>query len=465
MVFGAETANAAILYFSPSSENFTVGNVLSASVLVNTQGQAINNSDAVINFPAGLLEVVSISKSGSIFSLWIEEPTFSNSAGTITLSGGLSTPGFNGTAGKILNVVFRTRVVGTASLIFSSAAVRANDGYGTNILSSLDKATYSIIPSVTPSIKPTGVLSIESTTHPDQNKWYSNNNPIFQTKFPSDATELNMILNLNEKATPQVKYIPPISEKILKDVSDGVWYLHVNYRGRAGLSPTIKYKIQIDTGLPKNLKIMRIYPDDVTNLSPKFELSAEDSLSGIDYYAAKIDDGKWVKLFVDGSGNYSLPVQTPGKKQLTIRVYDQAGNYIESSQKLQIDSTTQPIESCPVLNTKPITRVLSDRFNVVINFISNSWILLITILMVVGAAMGQLILKGISHLTAKIKFVVSQSRVSKKLKRLDRKKTLELKAIEKDIKKELELLVNIAGHSEHYLKNELEKFYNILKKL
>ena len=121
-------ASAATLYFSPSSGNFSVGNILTTSVLVNTQSQAINNSDAVINFPASLLEVVSVSKSGSVFSLWVEEPAFSNSAGTITFNGGLPTPGFNGTAGKIVNIVFRVKSAGSASLIFSSAAVRANDG-------------------------------------------------------------------------------------------------------------------------------------------------------------------------------------------------------------------------------------------------------------------------------------------------------------------------------------------------
>jgi len=76
-VFGVKTTNAATIYFSPSSGNFTVGNILTANVLVNTQGQAINNADAVINFPSGLLEVVSVNKSGSIFSLWVEEPAFS----------------------------------------------------------------------------------------------------------------------------------------------------------------------------------------------------------------------------------------------------------------------------------------------------------------------------------------------------------------------------------------------------
>src|SRR3989344_6662876 len=91
--YAAQIAQAATIFFSTSSGDYTIGNILNASVIVNTQGKAVNNADAVINFPTDLLEVVSISKSGSIFTLWVEEPAFSNSAGAITFNGGLPTPG------------------------------------------------------------------------------------------------------------------------------------------------------------------------------------------------------------------------------------------------------------------------------------------------------------------------------------------------------------------------------------
>ena len=124
-IFTVKTANAASLYFSPSSGNFSVGDIISTSVFVNTEGVAINNADAVINFPTDLLEVISVNKSGSIFSLWVEEPSFSNSAGTISFNGGLPTPGVTGTAGEALNTVFRVSSAGSASVVFSSFPVSA----------------------------------------------------------------------------------------------------------------------------------------------------------------------------------------------------------------------------------------------------------------------------------------------------------------------------------------------------
>jgi len=83
-IFNANEAHAASLYLSPSSGTHTVGNIFTVSAYVNTNNAAINNSDATINFPTDLLEVVSVSRSSSIFSLWVEEPAFSNGGGTIS---------------------------------------------------------------------------------------------------------------------------------------------------------------------------------------------------------------------------------------------------------------------------------------------------------------------------------------------------------------------------------------------
>src|SRR3989344_3462141 len=57
LLFGARAADAATLYFSPSSGNFTVGNVFTVNVLVNTENADINNAETTVNFPSGLLEI------------------------------------------------------------------------------------------------------------------------------------------------------------------------------------------------------------------------------------------------------------------------------------------------------------------------------------------------------------------------------------------------------------------------
>ena len=47
-------ANAATLYFNPSSDDFIVGDIFTVNVFVNTEGQRINVAEAKINFPTEL---------------------------------------------------------------------------------------------------------------------------------------------------------------------------------------------------------------------------------------------------------------------------------------------------------------------------------------------------------------------------------------------------------------------------
>ena len=94
-------------------------------------------------------------------------------------------------------------------------------------------------------------------------------------------------------------------------------------------------------------------------------------------------------------------------------------------------------------------------------------------MLAVGAILGQLVTKGIPYFVAEIKklqFIASEYHASKKLKKLDSKTKLELKILEKDIKKELELLSKIAHHrslhpDEQYLRSKLERYRNIIKNI
>ena len=52
-------------------------------------------------------------------------------------------PGFTGD-GKLVSVTFRNKAGGQAGLNFSSGSILANDGLGTNILSDMGSATFSL---------------------------------------------------------------------------------------------------------------------------------------------------------------------------------------------------------------------------------------------------------------------------------------------------------------------------------
>jgi len=115
--FGIE---AATLSFSPSSGSYAVGNSISVNVFISNSDQSMNAASGVVSFPSDKLEVVSVSKTGSIFTLWVQEPSFSNSAGTVTFEGIVLNPGFMGANGKAITINFKVKAAGVAVLNFSS---------------------------------------------------------------------------------------------------------------------------------------------------------------------------------------------------------------------------------------------------------------------------------------------------------------------------------------------------------
>lgn len=133
------------LSISPAAGIYSKGQTFSVRITV-TSGQAVNAVSAALTFPTDKLQVASVSKIGSILNLWVEEPSFSNTNGTVSLEGVVPNPGFAGSNGSVLTINFRAVGDGVANLRFASGSLLANDGYGTNILRNRGTASYTINP-------------------------------------------------------------------------------------------------------------------------------------------------------------------------------------------------------------------------------------------------------------------------------------------------------------------------------
>jgi len=160
---------SATLYISPSQGTNAVGDTFSALVMLDTGGASVNAGEAVINFDTRHVQVISLGYTQSVFSLWTEQPSYSNSDGTITFSGGIPSPGFSG-KGAVLRIAFKAKASGQAPIDFLSASVLANDGQGSNIADTLKGALFTVVPAGSQNIQNTSVpaetqsVSVEATT-------------------------------------------------------------------------------------------------------------------------------------------------------------------------------------------------------------------------------------------------------------------------------------------------------------
>jgi hypothetical protein len=143
-------AHAAKLNLAPQSGVINAGSDFTVNVYVSSTDQAMNGVSGEITFPTDLVNVLSISKSGSIIDVWAQDPDFSNTKGTINFEGVALSPGFTGSNGKVVAITFHAKAVGIANIKFSNGSVLANDGNGTDILDGLGNSQFKITAPLAP---------------------------------------------------------------------------------------------------------------------------------------------------------------------------------------------------------------------------------------------------------------------------------------------------------------------------
>jgi len=365
-IFSFSGAQAATLYFSPSSGTRTTGAVFPVHVYVSSTAQAMNAASGVVSFSRDTLEVTSISKTGSIFTLWVQEPSFANNIGTVNFEGIVLNPGFTGAAGRILTINFRVRAAGSASLSFSSDSVLANDGQGTDVLISSGNASFrldetrSVVPPIVPPLETPrtpvapaipdapqtpAAPQISSPTHPDINKWYSADDARFAWELPSGITAARLLANRAPRATPTVDYIPAVNSKELPDLADGIWYFHARLRNNAGWGASSHFRFQIDTEKPTRFEITEIERKDLTSPKVKFSFDAEDETSGIDHFQIQINQEPlqtWRSNVGEEQIIYESPTLPPGRHTLIAKAVDKAGNSLASVVEFNIQALSAP---------------------------------------------------------------------------------------------------------------------------
>lgn len=351
---------AADLSISPSTGSYSVGQTFTTTVRVVPNGDSVNAVEAGLKFDPKLLSVVSVGKTGSVFSLWTTEPSFSNAAGTVSFGGGSPSP-FTATS-NIVTVTFRTVAAGSASVSFTGASVLAADGRGTDVFKSGGTASYTVTAGAapTPTPNPTPIPEAEAAEPEDNNEaiifgdaprppevgsqvfldpniWYKETEGVFTWTLPFDVNAVAVELTDDPENKPQENKEaisePPVEEFfVTKDIiKDGIQYVSVNFKNQVGWGAPMNRKLQIDTTAPEAF-VVNVRAGNSPDSFPLLNFEAGDNTSGIDYYEMTIADQEPIRITPDEAKlGYLLKELEDGTYTVKVLAFDKAGNSRESS--------------------------------------------------------------------------------------------------------------------------------------
>lgn len=359
----AQAAFAADLTIAPSTGSYAVGANFTATLQADPAGDSINAVEAKLSFDPTKLAVVSVSKTGSVFSLWTTEPTFSNTDGTISFGGGSPTP-FSARS-TLLSVTFKTLAEGTASVSYDTASALAADGKGTDVLKNKSGGTYTVTKAAAPVTPPadttptqtpadskstttdSGAIAfgdpprapeVGSVVFLDPDTWYNKTSGSFTWDIPFDVNEMAIEIATSSDNVPKHSVKPPVGEfAITPDIiTDGVQYLSIRFKNQVGWGAVTNRKLQIDTTAPEDFQI-KVQAGTTPTSFPLLVFNATDVTSGIDHYELVIAGGDPIVVTPDEAKlGYLVKDLEDGTYTVKVTAFDKAGNSTVSTTAMLI---------------------------------------------------------------------------------------------------------------------------------
>lgn len=136
-------AGSAYLFFTEPPTNIKVGDTFNISLKIKSTATPINAVSGIIKFSDNILKIDSVSRDNSIINIWTSNQTAYKDK--IEFEGVILDPGYIGSDANILNITFTAKNSGSTKIELLEGSVLANDGFGTNILSTLRSLPINVL--------------------------------------------------------------------------------------------------------------------------------------------------------------------------------------------------------------------------------------------------------------------------------------------------------------------------------
>lgn len=308
------------------------------SLILNTEGVAVNTIAAELHFPPNKLQIANPSLGKSIVQVWATQPIFSNKEGRIYFIGGIPSPGITTSQGIVQSFTFRVVAPGEAKLEFGNETqVLANDGLGTDVLRQTSPALFRFI------LPPAQGPEVFSPTHPEQGKWYKDTNPTLIWNKVIGSEGFSFHIDHDPSGAPDAEVDSGESQASFSNLESGTWYFHVREKAGGVWGGVSHYLVNIDTLPPAAFAVNASPGARTTSRSPILRYFTTDSLSGFDHFEVKVVSLRGAEgeaaFFFEAASPYQLSSLSAGRYEAVVRAYDKAGNVRDESVTLTILSS------------------------------------------------------------------------------------------------------------------------------
>jgi hypothetical protein len=319
---------------TPQSGTFQEGSTFEVPVFVNTKGNSINAVELNIKFDTNRLSIIHPSGGKSIIGLWVEPPSYNNTKGTAHIVGAIP-GGIVTNSGLIVTITFQAKTTGQAVVeIMNNSSILLNDGMGSPVIYESNRGVYTIV------AKPPQGVVVYSDTHPFQDHWYNNPNPVLAWNKDPGITGFSYMLDDKPNTVPVNTISATDTVKAFENMHDGLWYFHIKAMKNKVWGATTDFVIRIDTTPPAEFKPTVDYLSATAINRFLVSFFTTDGLSGMDHYeVGVIDKAKPVTespVFVQTDSPYQIPFEATKNARVIVRATDKAGNIREGSLDVEV---------------------------------------------------------------------------------------------------------------------------------
>ncbi len=317
--------------FSPRTGSFVEGSTFEVPIIINTKNSNINGVEIKLNYDKDRLSIVKPSSGKSIIGIWVEPPKYDNTKGVASYVGVIP-EGITTMSGLVGTITFKAIRTGNAIIsIGSDSKILLNDGLGTEAISNWGRAEYTILTKA-----PEGVR-IFSETHPVQDDWYNNNNPVLSWERDPGVDGFSYVLDNKFSTIPDNNININDTSKSFENLKDGLWYFHIKAHKNGAWGNAGHFLIKIDKTPPAGFKPEVDYLMAAAVLTQRTLISffTTDNLSGIDHYEVGVIDKNQPltesPVFIQSESPFQVPIKNGSNLEVIVRAIDKAGNIKDES--------------------------------------------------------------------------------------------------------------------------------------